>query len=275
MASPLFGTQVYQPRQMSTSDRPSVTPEVQAAVLMDTIDALDGAVKQNPAMTIPAAETLAIPQSDEKETKAEVQDETKDFSAWLALPRIPNWTGPRPFIAKPPYGFFPPEIWLLIMKDCPTSSVKNLARTSKKMHKLAMSQLLETVVLGQGLLGRYTLPEALDNATMISDPALFATSILNHKQLYWYKAVKTVFVVFRSGLYVTRRSALPLVCRHITARFGPQEDLESYKWMTWTRQKVIVTLWLPGTWMVEHPIAKLMEQERRKILRGWWMKRSK
>jgi hypothetical protein len=83
-----------------------------------------------------------------------------------------------------------------------------------------------------------------------------------------------VFVVFRSGLYVTRRSALPLVCRHITAQFGPQGDLVSYKWMVWAKKKAIVTLRLPGTWVVRHPITKLIEEERRKILRGWWTKKS-
>jgi hypothetical protein len=246
---------------------------------MDSIDALDSASQQTQAaerenQTIPTTETITVSRSDESINQAEDHNETKDYSPFLALSRIPNWTGPRPFIAKPPYGVFPPELWLLIMKDCPTSSVKSLARTSKRMHTLAMTQLLETVVVGQGVLGRCILPTALDNATIISDPARFSTVILNHEQLCWYGAIKTVFVVYRSGLYVIRLSALPLVCRHITARFGPQEDMMSHKWMVWTRKKVIVTLWLPGNWKVRHPVAWELEEERRKLLTGGWTRQS-
>jgi hypothetical protein len=44
--------------------------------------------------------------------------------------------------------------------------------------------------------------------------------------------------------------------------------------MVWAKKKAIVTLRLPGTWVVRHPITKLIEEERRKILRGWWTKKS-
>jgi hypothetical protein len=249
---------------------------------MDPIDAPDNAAEQTPAekehQATHAAETPPTSQSS-KTNQAELQSETKDFSAWLAIPKIPNWTVPKPFIAKPPYGVFPPEIWLLILEHCSTSSVKNVARSSKRMHILAMIQLLDTVVVGQGMLGWYTLPEALDNATVISDPAVFATCILNHKHIYWYKAIKTVFVVYRSGLYVIRASDLPLVCHDITARFGPQEDLRRYEWMIWTK-KIVIVLWPAGMWMIGHPIVREMEMERREMemeRRGMlreWTKRS-
>jgi hypothetical protein len=253
MASPLCDIRVCQPGQIATfnhQDRFVVTLKVpnrsaKAEKLMDAIDALDRATHRVQAETedqaIPPTEAISI-SLPEKTNQAEDHEETGKFAHWFPLPPNTSWTGPKPFIAKPPFGCFPPEIWLMIMKGCPTPSIKNLARTSKNMNQLAMTQLLDTVVLRQGLLCRHTLPSGLDNATVIGNPALFSTVILNRKQLYWFTAVKTVFMVYRSRLYVVRVSALPLVCHHITARFGPQEDLSSYKWMVWTRKKVIVTL---------------------------------
>jgi hypothetical protein len=165
-----------------------------------------------------------------------------------------------------PYGVFPPEIWLLIMRECSTTSLKSLARTSPSVHSIASDQLLHTLVLGQGTLGRCKLDKALDNATMIRDPAAFSIAVLGHNQLRWYNAVKTVFVVYRSALFVIKLSALPFVCFYITHYYAPQ-DLDKFKYTLWRRKRVRVTLWAPHLWAAKHPIVRDLESYHRHLKR--------
>jgi hypothetical protein len=168
---------------------------------------------------------------------------------------------------QPSYEVFPPEIWLLILRECPTSSLKNLAQVDKPLHALASDQLLRTVVLGQGTLGHCVLDKTLDNATVIKDPAAFSALVLNHKQLRWYKVTKAVFVVYRTSTFVVRLSALPLVCYYITQIFAP-EDLDKYKWTVWipNEKKKVVTLWPLDMWTVKHPIMRTVDTSRYPLL---------
>jgi hypothetical protein len=157
--------------------------------------------------------------------------------------------------SEQPYDVFPPEIWLLILRECPTSSLKNLAQVNNTFHALASDQLLRTLVLGQGSIGHCVLDKTLENATVIKDPAAFSTLVLNHKLLRWYKAVKTVFVVYKRVMFVFRLSALPLVCCYITQRHAP-EELDKYKWTVWMQRRAVVTLWPLDMWTVKHPVIR-------------------
>ncbi|KAH0153732.1 hypothetical protein KCU67_g9344, partial [Aureobasidium melanogenum] len=99
-----------------------------------------------------------------------------------------------------PSGVFPPDIWLEILQWCPTTSLKNLCLTSKTLHSLASEQLIQTLVLGQNILGTYSLSPSLNNATLVKDPAAFCRAVLENKHLRWFRAVKTVFVVWGKRL---------------------------------------------------------------------------
>ncbi|CAD0086782.1 unnamed protein product [Aureobasidium mustum] len=152
-----------------------------------------------------------------------------------------------------PYGVFPPEIWLHILKSCSTTSLKNLSLTSKSFYLLSSDQLLHTLVLGQNTISTCVLPPSLHNATVIKDAALFNHLVLDYRHLHWYKAVKTVFVVRAKRLWVTRRSALPLICYYITWWFKP-EDKKMHTWKPWVMEQPTVMLWVPEIWPVRHPI---------------------
>ncbi|CAD0106292.1 unnamed protein product [Aureobasidium uvarum] len=160
---------------------------------------------------------------------------------------------------KQPYGVFPPELWLEITKQCPTRSLKTLALTNKYLHAISSDQLLRTVILlGENSLGEFKLDPSLDKATLIKDPATFNRLVLEHRSLRWYKAVKTVFVVKNERLYVTRRSALPLVCYYITWHYAPRE-LVKYTWKVWVKSPIVVTLWPPETWPFKHSAMPRLE----------------
>lgn len=158
---------------------------------------------------------------------------------------------------KPSYEVLPPEIWLLILRECPTSSVKNLAQVDRALHDLAADQLIRTVVLGKGTLGDCVLDKTLDNATVVKDPAAFSALVLNHKQLRWYKVTKAVFVVYKTATFVVRLSALPLMCYHITQKFA-SEQLDKFKWTVWLqgRKLITITLWPLNMWPARHPIMR-------------------
>lgn len=168
---------------------------------------------------------------------------------------------------KPSYEVLPPEIWLLILRDCPTSSLKNLAQVDKTLHDLVSDQLLRTVVLGQGTLGKCVLDKTLDNATVIKDPAAFSALVLNHKHLRWYKVTKAVFVVYRTATFVVRLSALPLMCYYITQTFAP-EQLDKFKWTVWLQKRklVTITLWPVSMWPVNHPIMDTLDTSGRPLI---------
>ena len=175
----------------------------------------------------------------------------------------------KPCIKEPeqPYDVFPPEIWLLILRECPTSSLKNLAQVNNTFHALASDQLLRTLVLGQGSIGHCVLDETLDNATVIKDPAAFSTLVLNHKHLRWYKAVKTVFVIYKRTMFVVRLSTLPLVCYYITQRHAP-EELDKYKWTVWMQRRTVVTLWSLDMWTAKHPVIRNLSTSLHPLVEG-------
>lgn len=166
---------------------------------------------------------------------------------------------------KPSYEVLPLEIWLLILRECPTSSLKSLAQVDNTLHDLASDQLLRTVVLGKGTLGDCVLDKTLDNATVIRDPAAFSTLVLNHKQLRWYKVTKAVFVVYRTATFVVRLSALPLMCYYITYNFAP-EELDKFKWTVWLRKSKVITLWPLDMWKVNHPIMNTLDTSGRPLM---------
>jgi hypothetical protein len=157
--------------------------------------------------------------------------------------------------SEQPPDVFPPEIWLLTLRECPTSSLKNLAQVNNTFHALASDRLLRTLVLGQGSIGHCVLDKTLDNATVIKDPAAFSTLVLNHKHLRWYKAVKTVFVIYKRTTFVVRLSALPLMCYYITQRHAP-EELDKFKWTVWMQRRTVVTLWSLDMWTAKHPVKR-------------------
>lgn len=159
-----------------------------------------------------------------------------------------------------PSGVFPPDIWLHILESCSTTSLKNISLTSKTLHGLALEQLIQTLVLGQNILGTCTLNPSLTNATLIKDPAAFCRAVLENKHLRWYRAVKTVFVVWGDRLYVIRVSALPLVCYYITWKYAPK-DLVKYTWKVWVKTPATVTLWSPRMWPVKHAIMHTLDDE--------------
>lgn len=178
-------------------------------------------------------------------------------------------TNKKPCIkeSEQPYDVFPPEIWLLILRECPTGSLKNLAQVNNTLHALASDQLLRTLVLGQGSIGHCVLDKTLDNATVIKDPAAFSILVLNHKHLRWYKAVKTVFVIYKRTMFVVRLSALPLVCYYITQRHAPKE-LDKYKWTVWIQRQAVVTLWPLDMWTVKHPVIRNLDTSLHPLVGG-------
>lgn len=159
-----------------------------------------------------------------------------------------------------PSGVFPPDIWLQILQSCSTKSLKNISLASKTLHGMASEQLIQTLVLGQNILGTCTLDSSLTNATLIKDPAAFCRAVLENKHLRWYRAVKTVFVVWGERLYVVRVSALPLVCYYITWKYAPK-DLVKYTWKVWVKTPATVTLWSPDMWPVKHAIMHTLDEE--------------
>lgn len=159
------------------------------------------------------------------------------------------------------YGVFPPDIWLVILQSCSTTSLKTLCLTNKSLYALSSEQLLHTLVLGQNILGTCSpLDPSLVNATLVKDPAAFCRAVLENKYLRWHRAVKTVFVVWGKHLYVTRISALPLVCYYITWTHAPR-DLVKYTWKVWVKTPAVVTLWSPEVWPVKHAIMHSFEDE--------------
>jgi hypothetical protein len=100
---------------------------------------------------------------------------------------------------------------------------------------------------------------------MIKDPAAFSISVLAHNQLRWYNAVKTVFVVYRSVLFVIKLSALPFVCFYITHYYA-LHDLDKFKYTVWLRKRVRVTLWAPHMLAAKHPIVRDLEIYRRHLI---------
>ena len=178
-----------------------------------------------------------------------------------------NDTKPTPTIipstnmaVQQPYGVFPPEIWLHILKSCSTTFLKNLSLTSKSLYLLSSDQLLHTLVLGQNTISTCVLPPSLHNATVIKDAALFNHLVLDYRHLRWYNAVKTVFVAWGKRLWVIRRSDLPLVCYYITYWYKPMDKM-MHKWKPWVKEQPTVRLWVPEIWPVRHPIMLHLKDE--------------
>jgi len=230
---------------------------VRSALIMDAIQALSGASHR------------AAVSPQEYAFQASYQTAAPQIPLAIIDPKVMLGTNTSIHAKpeKPSYEVLPPEIWLLVLRECPTSSLKNLAQVDKTLHDLASNQLLRTVVLGQGTLGDCVLDKTLDNASVIKDPAAFSTLVLNHKQLRWYKATKAVFVVYRTATFVVRRSALPLMCYYITHHFAP-EELDKFKWTIWLQKQKIVTLWPLNMWTVKHPIMGTLDTSSRPLIGG-------
>ena len=216
---------------------------VRSALIMDTIEALSDAGHQGPAPSSRHACYTSCQAAKPYEPVISIDPKTV-FGTATSVHAEPE---------KPSYEVLPLEIWLLVLRDCPTSSLKNLAQVDRTLHDLASDQLLRTVVLGQGTLGNCVLDKTLENATVIKDPAAFSALVLNHKQLRWYKVTKAVFVVYKMSTFVVRLSALPLMCYYITQNCAP-EDLDKFKWTVWLQKKKVITLWPLSMWKIKHSI---------------------